>query len=595
MPDSAKAPLRIFSFPVFRRMLVIFLPAALLTGGIVLVLYYQDLANDRTLNQQAADHLVELQAEIIGHELKSVESDLLYLANQPILIAFLSGKKAGKHELEQGHLLFCQKRKIYDQIRYLDAKGQERIRINYNNGRPEIVPENQLQFKGDRYYFRNTSELARGDVFFSPFDLNVEHQELEKPLKPVIRLATPVFDSQGARKGILVLNYLGQALLDKLTRVSGRFSGSAWLLNRNGYFLRGPSPEDDWGFMLGHGRSFASFYPEEWALVTRGATRQFQTAQGLFTYRTVRPPGSMPTFQKGVGSPKPKDSRPPVETGESDPDAGDPALLPLAYVPSRVLGERAISLLRRLLLLAGVVLALVFVLAWYLAYVGALRRGHERQIADSEARLRTLSTQLITAQEDERRRLSRDLHDELGQVGTAVKLDLQRAAQASDQEKKNDLMRRALHEAESLLARIHELAAQVRPPILDDLGLKDAVRSYLGEYQRQTGVVPQAVLHFEHHNLPPAVSENLYRILQEALANVARHARTEEVFVELQVANGRATLTVRDAGIGFTPEGVENQRLGLLGMRERADLLKGTFILKAAPGKGTEIHVVLPL
>jgi signal transduction histidine kinase len=589
MRDSAPDSLSIFSWQVFRRQLVIFLPAAVLTGAIVVALTYQDLANDRTLHQQAADHLVELQAEIINKELKSVESDLLYLANQAVLVTFLSDNKTGKRELEEGHRLFCQKRQMYDQIRYLDSRGQERIRINYNAGRPEIVPEDLLQFKGDRYYFRNTIGLARGEVFFSPFDLNVEHQELERPIKPVIRLATPVFDSRGSRQGILVLNYLGQALLDKLARVSGTFQGSAWLLNRNGYFLRGPSPDDEWGwrFMLGHGRNLATYHPDAAALLTEGAHRQFQTGAGLFTYRTVVPPGPLPNLNRGKAVA--------ATSIEADPDAGDPAMIALAFVPSAVLEARATLLLHRLLLLGGVVLALVFTLAWYLAYAGALRQRHESQLAESEARLRNLSSQLLTTQEDERRRLSRDLHDELGQVGTAVKLDLQRAGQAGDPDKKAELLRRALHGVQSLLDRIHAIAAQVRPAILDDLGLKDAVRSYLSEYQQQTGIVPQAELHFAHHDLPPAVSENIYRILQEALANVAKHARTEEVFVNLHVADGQAALTVRDGGVGFAPEGVKDSRLGLLGMRERAELLQGTFELKTAPGKGTEIDVVVPI
>src|SRR5205085_1745807 len=108
-------------------------------------------------------------------------------------------------------------------------------------------------------------------------------------------------------------------------------------------------------------------------------------------------------------------------------------------------------------------------------------RSQEWQIAESEARLRTLSTQLITAQEDERRRLSRDLHDELGQVVTAVTLDLQRAAQAGDPAKKDDLIGRALHRTECLLDRIHEISLQIRPTILDDLGLKDAVQNLLSD------------------------------------------------------------------------------------------------------------------
>jgi signal transduction histidine kinase len=252
-------------------------------------------------------------------------------------------------------------------------------------------------------------------------------------------------------------------------------------------------------------------------------------------------------------------------------------------------------LLQRLLLLCGGVLVLVLVLAWYLAYAAALRRDHERHLADSADRLRMLSTRLLTAQEDERRSLSRDLHDDLGQVVTAVTLDLQRAAQAGDRERKDELIGRALRGAGCLLDHIHEISTRLRPTLLDDLGLEDAVRSLLSDYEQRTGIVTQAELSFEQTKVPPAVSENVYRILQEALTNVSKHAQAAEVLVALRVAGGQVTLTVRDAGVGLVPDALDGKRLGILGMRERAELLDGTFVLKAEPGQGTEVQVTIPI
>jgi signal transduction histidine kinase len=245
-------------------------------------------------------------------------------------------------------------------------------------------------------------------------------------------------------------------------------------------------------------------------------------------------------------------------------------------------------------LLGGIVLLILLIVAWYLAKAGAIRRTQERHLAESETRLRTLSTQLITAQEDERRRLSRDLHDELGQVVTAVTLDLQRAAQAGDNKKKDDLIHGALHGANCLLDKIHEISLRIRPTLLDDLGLKDAVQSLLSDYERRTGIVSRADLRFDSSEVPAPISENLFRILQEALTNVAKHARTKEVSVELLVSEGQASLTVRDGGVGFAPAEINGKGLGLLGMRERAELLDGEFHMRAEAGKGTEIRVSIP-
>jgi signal transduction histidine kinase len=270
-------------------------------------------------------------------------------------------------------------------------------------------------------------------------------------------------------------------------------------------------------------------------------------------------------------------------------------LIVVSFVPSKELDSRATALLRRLLALSGVVLTLVLILVWYLSYTSALRRGQERQLADSEGRLRKLSAQLMTAQEEERRSIARDLHDEMGQVVTAMTLDLQRAAQAGERDKKDDLIGRALRGAERLLGSIHEVAARIRPTLLDDLGLKDAVQSYLSDYEHRNGVVVRADLRFEGRDVPAVVSENVYRILQEALTNVAKHARAREVRVALHVTADHASLTVRDDGAGFMPASVDGKRLGLLGMRERAELLEGTFAVKSEPGGGTEVSVALPL
>jgi signal transduction histidine kinase len=583
MADSQNHPLSFFSTQVLLRLLVIFLPAALLTAGVVAILYYQDLNKEHSLYRQSGAHLVDLQTDIINSEVDTVRSDLLYLADQAVLRNYLSGGATGKQELEAEYVLLCRRRATYDQIRYLDATGQERIRVNYNDGQPTVVHEKELQSKANRYYFTQTMSLNRDAVFVSPLDLNVEHDEIERPLKPVIRFATPVFDKKDRKQGVLVLNYLGQVLIQKLDNVSGGFRGESWLLNRDGFFLRGPSSEDEWGFMLGHDRRFDSYYPDEWSKVSWSSPGQMETARGLFSFRTVFPKGQMPVRLLTQ----------PADKG--DPDVGDAGLIVLSHILPRVLNERADSLLRRLMLLWSVVLVLLLILAWYLAKAGALRRNQERHLAESEVRLRTLSTQLITAQEDERRRLSRDLHDELGQVVTAVTLDLQRAAQATDSAKKDGLIHMALLGSKCLLDKIHEISLRIRPTLLDDLGLKDAVQSLLSDYERRTGIVSRAELQFDHSEVPAAVSENVFRILQEALTNVAKHAQAKEVSVSLRVCDGRAALTVRDSGVGFAPQQVNGKGLGLLGMRERAELLHGEFHLQAEAGKGTQVQVSIPL
>ncbi len=576
-PEAGRPSL--FSARVVGRFLAIFLPVALLASAAVLALHDHDLAAERTLHEQSGWHIVDLHASLIDREMESIEADLLYLADAAALRNYLSGSPDARRPLEEEFVLFCSRKGVYDQIRYLDIAGRERVRVNRNKGQPASVPEDELQPKAARYYFVQTMRLKRGEVFVSPFDLNVEHEQIEQPLKPAIRFATPVFDRDGRRRGILVLNYLGAGLLRKLGEVSVPFLGSAWLLNRAGHFLRGPRPDDEWGFMLGHGRTFAGYYPEAWKSLASQERGQVRTARGLFTFRALPPRGRQPD------APDP---------AHADPDARDAGLIVVAHVPNDILEARSTVLLRRLLLFSGVALLLVCVLSWYFAYAGVLRRGHERQLEESEARLRALSARLLTAQEEERRSLARDLHDEMGQVVTAVTLDLQRAVQATDPDKKDELIGRARDGADQVLEQIHEITTRVRPTLLDDLGLKAAVQSLLSDYEDRTGIVVRSELRFEEP-VPVAVSENVYRVLQETLTNVSRHARAAEVFVTLHALNGQVTLTVRDKGVGFAPETLDGTRLGLVGMRERAELLGGTFTLRAEPGTGTEVCVCIPL
>jgi len=564
-------------------MLAIFLPAALLTGGVVVALYYLDLSKDRTIFNQTGAHMVELQADIINRELHSVESDLRYLAGQAILRNYLSGSGASKKDLEEEYLLLCRERAVYDQIRYLDAEGQERIRINYDDGGPSIVPEKELQPKANRYYFTQTMSLHRGEVFVSPFDLNVEHDQIEQPFKPVIRFATPVFDKSEARRGVLILNYLGQSLIRKLSEVSETFPGSTWLLNRDGYFLRGPSEGDEWGFMLGHHRRFSRYFAAEWESASRTSQGHIESARGLFHYQTLFPPKALSSRQQEKAS------------DSEERDLADAGLIVVTHISPSQLNFRSHLLLGRLIALGCVVLILVLVLSWYLARAAIIRQSHERRIAESEQRLRALSAKLMTAQEDERRRISRDLHDDVGQIVTAVSLDLQQAVQASLSTKKDEFIAQAAHGTACLLDKIHDLSVQIRPTLLDDLGLKVAVQSLLTDFERRSGIVTRTELKFDRSDIPALASENVFRILQEALTNVSKHAHAKEICVKLEVSEGQVCLVIRDVGVGFEISHVNGKSLGLLGMRERAELLDGDFHIQSEAGKGTHIQVIIPL
>jgi signal transduction histidine kinase len=272
------------------------------------------------------------------------------------------------------------------------------------------------------------------------------------------------------------------------------------------------------------------------------------------------------------------------------------SLLLISYIPETVVTTHSNKLLRQLLLMYAGTLALVSVLSMYWARSGAIRQSQERQLADSESRLRRLSSCLLTAQENERRNLSRTLHDELGQLVTSISLDLKSAAREPVGEPTQGLLRRATDETEQLLKSLHVIASRVRPSVLDDLGLSEAMESHISEFERRNGSNVRWDLSMGHTLIPPTVKENVYRIFQEALANVATHAQTKEVLVSVEVEDQMLHMLVQDRGRGFQLDELgDTSRLGILGMRERVELLNGEFRLTSKPGEGTTIRVAIPL
>ncbi len=548
--------------------------ASLATGFALLVLavpavlaYRQAQSHQREIARGEGAHLVDLEREFLARELRAVRSDLAFLAQQPLLARVLDGEPDLLLALAREYEGFARAKPRYAQIRLLDGTGLERVRINRRGDVVERVDPARLQDKGDRYYFLEAIDLPPGSVFVSPLDLNVEQGAIERPPKPVIRLAAPVRGSADGRRGLLVLNYAGSRLLGKLRALASGSRGDTALVNSEGEYLLSPRPGREWGWLLGHDASFRGDHPEAWERL-RGAERTAFWLDGdHFTAEWV------PLGEGAAVGPSAVAvvSRMPVRT----------ALAPGARAAAAGLGLAA--------------LAIVWGLSYTLARAAAARREQERRIAESEARLRLLSSRLLAAQEEERRSLSRVLHDELGQAVTAIALDLKNAlrhARGSDAE---GALGRAVGETERVLAALHEMATRVRPSVLDDLGLADAIESYATELEQRTGLAVELDLRWPAAEPGGPLAENLYRIAQEALANAAAHAGADAVRVELVAGEREVTLRVEDRGRGFDPEQLKStRRLGILGMRERVELLGGEFELDTAPGRGTRVEVRLP-
>ena len=227
----------------------------------------RDVDTDRAFLAREHEIFISSQKRLVANELNERVSDLLYLEENAVFRNYINGK-GSKEEVENEWLLFVSKMKKYNQISYIDTKGNEKVRINFNDGKPAIVEQGSLQNKSGRQYFAKTIKLDDRNIYRSPLDLNVENGKIEEPVKPTLRFGLPVFDQEGTKCGIVVLNYFGRYVIDNIKRANQE-TNYMQLVNEKGYWLAGPDPKDEWAFMYS-GKSedtFANNFPEEWARI----------------------------------------------------------------------------------------------------------------------------------------------------------------------------------------------------------------------------------------------------------------------------------------------------------------------------------------
>ena len=233
--------------------------------------------------------------------------------------------------------------------------------------------------------------------------------------------------------------------------------------------------------------------------------------------------------------------------------------------------------------------------------VAVLERRHEeqrRQIEQTQSNLRKLSRRLVLAQEGERKALSRELHDEVGQTMTALGIEianLEKLRNAASPE----AFRVRIEEAKKLntdaMRAIRDLAMGLRPSMLDDLGLEPALQWQGREFSRHTGVPANVQVSGVLDDLSDAQRTSIYRLVQEALTNCARHAKAKNVLVSVQAKGNQVVVVVQDDGIGFEPSVRSRSGLGLLGIQERVQALDGSLKIASEQNKGTVLRAEIPL
>ncbi len=219
------------------------------------------------------------------------------------------------------------------------------------------------------------------------------------------------------------------------------------------------------------------------------------------------------------------------------------------------------------------------------------------QVRSSRERLQALSRRLVEVQEGERRYIASELHDEVGQALTGLTIGLQMVDKKADDPQAVRSEAAGMHRMlEGVLEDLHRLAMDLRPASLDHLGLAAALRQHVAMVNDKYGLAAQFEIVGIQDRLPDEMEIAFYRIVQEALNNVLRHAQARRVDVIIEQRDDNIVLIVEDDGAGFNPQAVlqKGERLGLFGMRERAEMLGGKLIIESAAGKGTTLVVEVP-
>ena len=252
---------------------------------VIVINFTVDTLYEKNLLREKQQHQLRMSLQSLQRDVTGIIRSLRYLSSSESLRQyFAEPTTALRVRAEKDLANFAHHMDRYDQVRWLDLKGYERLRIDHRDGTTRIVPGNEMQDKSSRYYYREAIVLPPGDVFVSPLDLNVEHGKLELPHRPMLRFAMPTRDATGKTDGLLVLNYQASILLQNFAATLLNPENELALLNAEGYWLYSSSGEQTWGFMLDRDERLIKRDATAWREIAERSSGHVETDRGLYSF-----------------------------------------------------------------------------------------------------------------------------------------------------------------------------------------------------------------------------------------------------------------------------------------------------------------------
>ncbi len=270
-------------------LLFLYLSSLSLLLLLLLNVYQQQQHNSVSQVVTAEQPQLALIRKSLNDHISIAALDTLILARQENLQEWLDGATTAKSRLTHDYLSLASIKPVYEQIRFIDETGIEQIRIDQGSLEPVIIGTESLQDKHNRYYFTDSFKLSSGQVYISPMDLNIEHDQIELPIKPIVRTASPVFDQQGNKRGVIVINLNASALFTQLKGDAKNTTGELMLLNENGYWMFGREQDAAWAFMFPEykDRTIEKYYPGIWQKIISDERGAFLSPYGYFIFDTI--------------------------------------------------------------------------------------------------------------------------------------------------------------------------------------------------------------------------------------------------------------------------------------------------------------------
>ncbi len=271
---------------VFRIFLMRFLPLALIILAVSIWVIEMQRVQFLEMVQVKERKGIETDISVLNTWVDTRINDIAFLRDM-VSLSYDESEELGEYfwRVSSLFLSFASAKSDYSQIRLLSPEGMELVRVNSNESGVRLVPEDELQDKSGRYYFKRAIDCG-GNINISKFDLNIENGKIVEPYEPVLRASTCIYGSDGRLLGVIVSNFSGERLLGIFNAKRRDSFGDIWLVNQEGGWLIGPDPDNDWIFMTGDEKGlFQNMYPEEWEIISEDQKGRFSSsAGGLFFY-----------------------------------------------------------------------------------------------------------------------------------------------------------------------------------------------------------------------------------------------------------------------------------------------------------------------